>query len=59
MELEFDCDDGNGMDFKAYQSFTSEVETQRWFKAWTGNPSADVSKFWIFGQDGTGGYVAI
>jgi hypothetical protein len=57
--LEFDYDDGNGMDFEPYQSFTSELETQRWFKAWTGNNNADGSNFWIFGQDGTGGYVAI
>jgi hypothetical protein len=58
-DLEINYDDGNGMDFEPYQSFTSEVETQRWFKAWTGNPNADGSKFWIFGQDGTGGYAAI
>lgn len=58
-ELEFDYDDGNGMDFEPYKNFTSEDETQSWFRAWTGNPNADGSKFWIFGQDGTGGYAAI
>jgi hypothetical protein len=58
-ELEFDYDDGNGMDFEPYKSFMSAYETQCWFRAWTGNLNADGISYWIFGQDGTGGYVAI
>jgi len=58
-QLEFDYDDGAGIDFEPYSSFLPENEVHEWFKAWTGNPEADGGKFLIFGQDGTGGLAAI
>jgi hypothetical protein len=58
-KLEFDYDDGDGIDFEPYQEFTSRSDVQDWFKAWTGNQSADCDDYLIFGQDGSGGYAAI
>jgi len=58
-QLEFDYNDGEGMDFEPYQSFFPSEENADWFKAWTGNPSVDGSQFRVFGQDGTGGYAAL
>jgi len=29
--------------------FSSEEETSKWFRAWTGNPKADSSQYLIFG----------
>ncbi|MFJ9450669.1 hypothetical protein [Herbaspirillum sp. NPDC101397] len=57
-QLPFDYADGEGIEFEPYGAFLSPEETTRWFRAWTGNPSADASKFRVFGQDGSGGYVA-
>jgi len=57
-EHEFDYDEGAGMDFEPYQSFMSAEETDQWMRAWTGNKSARGEAYLIFGQDGTGGYVA-
>ncbi|MET3115856.1 hypothetical protein AAKU64_000059 [Undibacterium sp. GrIS 1.8] len=58
-ELAFDYNDGEGIDFEPYQSFLSSEETLNWFKTWTGNSTVDGSQFRVFGQDGTGGYVAL
>jgi len=58
-ELEFDYNDGEGVDFEPYDAFLPAEDTGRWFKAWTGNREADGSRFRIFGQDGSGGYAAI
>ena len=58
-QLEFDYEDGAGIDFEPYSFFLPEDEVQGWFQAWTGNSEADGSKFLIFGQDGTGGLAAI
>jgi hypothetical protein len=33
-------------------------ETASWFRAWTGNPEADASRFRFFGKDGTGGHAS-
>jgi len=57
-QLPYEYADGNGIEFEPYDAFLSADETARWFKAWTGNPNADASKFRVFGQDGTGGYAA-
>lgn len=58
-ELEFEYDDGEGIEFEPYDSFLSSEETSEWFKAWTGNPSVDGAQLRVFGQDGTGGYAAL
>jgi len=57
-KLEYDYADGNGIDFEPYPEFLSAEETTDWFRAWTGNETADGSCFRVFGQDGTGGYAA-
>lgn len=57
-QLEFDYEDGNGIDFEPYENFLLEQETNDWLKAWTGNHEIDVTPFLVFGQDGTGGYAA-
>jgi hypothetical protein len=57
--LEFDYADGEGIDFEPYEEFTPRDDVQRWFKAWTGNQQVECDDYLIFGQDGTGGYVAI
>ena len=36
-QLEFDYDDGDGIDFKPYQEFQWAKDTGDWIKAWTGN----------------------
>ena len=36
-QLEFDYDDGDGIDFEPYQEFQSAKDTGDWIKAWTGN----------------------
>jgi hypothetical protein len=57
-ELEFDYDDGNGIDFEPYEQFQSAEENADWIRAWTGNQELDAAEYRIFGQDGTGGLVA-
>lgn len=57
-KLDFDYADGDGIDFEPYPEFLSTEETTSWFRAWTGNETADGSCFRVFGQDGTGGYAA-
>lgn len=57
-QLPYEYADGDGIEFEPYDSFLPADETAHWFQAWTGNPNADASKFRVFGQDGTGGYVA-
>ena len=54
-QLEFDYDDGDGIDFKPYQEFQSAKDTGDWIKAWTGNHDLRGSEYRIFGQDGSGG----
>ncbi|WP_428961993.1 SMI1/KNR4 family protein [Micromonospora fluostatini] len=56
--LEFDFDDGAGVDFEPYPQFMDAGETTDWWRAWTGNPDADGAGFRVFGQDGTGGLAA-
>lgn len=57
-QLEYDYDDGEGIDFEPFEEFTSLEDTNDWLHSWTGNPNADGSIFLIFGQDGSGGYAA-
>jgi hypothetical protein len=56
--LDFDYDDGDGMDFEPYQEFQSAEDNASWIQAWTGNKSLTGSEYRVFGQDGTGGYAA-
>jgi hypothetical protein len=56
--MEFDYADGAGIDFEPYDEFLSEVDTQKWIRAWTGNSALTAEEYRVFGQDGTGGYVA-
>ena len=57
-KLEFDYANGAGYDFEPYLKFLSEAETRKWIQAWTGNDRLDGKDFFVFGQDGTGGYAA-
>ena len=57
-QLRYEYADGDGIEFEPYEAFLSADETAHWFKAWTGDPNADASKFRVFGQDGSGGYAA-
>ena len=56
--LPYDYADGDGIDYEPFETFLSHAETQRWFRAWTGNHTAESECLRVFGQDGTGGYVA-
>jgi hypothetical protein len=57
-QLTFDYAAGQGYDFEPYRKFLSEAETRDWIRAWTGNDELDGAEFFVFGQDGTGGYAA-
>ena len=59
LALDYDYDDGEGMDFEPFDGFLPANETRDWFQAWTGNQDVDGSEFLVFGQDGTGGYAAL
>ena len=48
-QLEFDYDDGDGIDFEPYQEFQSAKDTGDWIKAWTGNHDLRGSEYRIFG----------
>lgn len=56
-EIDVDFDDDN-IDYEPYQEFLSAEDNASWMQAWTGNKSLNGSEYRIFGQDGTGGYVA-
>ncbi len=56
--LNYDYDEGNGVDFEPYNQFQSADENTSWIRAWTGNQELDGANYRIFGQDGTGGYAA-
>ena len=56
--LEFDYDDGDGIDFEPYQEFFPQDETTAWIRAWTSNKTLTGDAYRIFGQDGSGGYAA-
>jgi len=57
--IEIDYAEGEGIDFEPFEDFYSLEDTSEWIKAWTGNTNLDGTEYLIFGQDGTGGYVAI
>ncbi|HEY6038325.1 MAG TPA: hypothetical protein VIV58_28780 [Kofleriaceae bacterium] len=57
--LDYDYNDGNGVDFEPFSEFQSADDTASWIRAWTGNQELDGAEYRIFGQDGTGGYAAI
>ncbi|QNN23723.1 SMI1/KNR4 family protein [Planctomycetales bacterium ZRK34] len=56
--LEFDYDNGHGIDFEPYDEFMAPDDTTDWFRAWTGNNGVEGTNYLIFGQDGTGGMAA-
>ena len=56
--LDYDYDDGEGVDFEPYSEFQSADDNATWIRAWTGNQELDGSEYRVFGQDGTGGYAA-
>jgi hypothetical protein len=58
-QLEFDYDDGEGIDFEPYQEFQSAEDNAGWLQPWTGNPELTGAEYRVFGQDGTGGYACI
>ncbi|MEV6942209.1 SMI1/KNR4 family protein [Streptomyces sp. NPDC051172] len=58
-EVEFDYDDGEGIDFEPYEAFDSAEETTDWIRHWTGNHELDGAAYRVFGQDGTGGLAAL
>ncbi|MFE7569547.1 SMI1/KNR4 family protein [Streptomyces sp. NPDC057539] len=58
LALPFDYDDGEGIDFEPFPAFLSAEDTTDWLRAWTGNSEVSGDSFRVFGQDGTGGYVA-
>ncbi|MEU1269721.1 SMI1/KNR4 family protein [Streptomyces sp. NPDC005799] len=57
--VEFDYDDGEGVDFEPYDAFDSAEETTDWLRNWTGNRDVDGDAYRVFGQDGTGGLAAL
>ena len=57
--VEFDYEDGEGVDFEPYDAFDSAEKTTDWLRQWTGNHELDGDAYRIFGQDGTGGLAAI
>lgn len=57
--LDYDYNDGEGVDFEPYTEFQSADDNASWIRAWTGNADLDGAEYRIFGQDGTGGYAAI
>lgn len=57
--VEFDYDDGEGVDFEPYDAFDSAEETTDWLRNWTGNHELDGAAYRVFGQDGTGGLAAL
>lgn len=56
--LEFDYEDGDGIDFEPYQEFQSAEDNASWIQAWTGNKELTGQEYRVFGQDGSGGYAA-
>ncbi|MFE5852103.1 SMI1/KNR4 family protein [Streptomyces sp. NPDC056500] len=58
-EVEFEYDDGDGVDLYPFDEFVSAEETTDWLRAWTGNQELDGAAFRVFGKDGTGGQVAL
>ncbi|WP_369259552.1 SMI1/KNR4 family protein [Streptomyces sp. R35] len=54
----FDYEDGNGIDYEPHGDFLTAEDTTRWLRAWTGNAELEGDAFRVFGQDGSGGYVA-
>ncbi|NUP38547.1 MAG: SMI1/KNR4 family protein [Streptomyces sp.] len=58
-EVEFDYDDGEGIDFEPYGAFDPAEETTDWIRHWTGNHALDGDAYRVFGQDGTGGLAAL
>ena len=57
-QLEFDYDDGEGIDCEPYHEFQPAKDTADWIKAWTSNHELTAAEYRIFGQDGSGGYAA-
>ncbi len=54
-----DDSDDERIDYEAYPEFESAARTESWIQAWTGNKALTGAEFRVFGQDGTGGLVAL
>jgi hypothetical protein len=51
-------EDHEGYDFQPDEAFMSSGEMSAWWRAWTGDPAADIPPFRVFGRDGSGGLAA-
>lgn len=51
--------DHDGHDFEPNDEFAWSGEVRDWWRAWTGDPTAGLPPFRVFGQDGSGGLAAI
>ncbi|NUS12756.1 MAG: SMI1/KNR4 family protein [Streptomyces sp.] len=58
LALPFVYDHGEVVDFEPFSGFLTAEDTADWLQAWTGNPEVSGDDFRVFGQDGSGGYVA-
>ncbi|RLU90401.1 SMI1/KNR4 family protein [Streptomyces griseocarneus] len=56
--VEFDYREGLGVDYEPYDHFNTAEEEAFWFRLWTGNMELAGDRLRVFGQDGSGGYVA-
>ncbi|GAA2277823.1 hypothetical protein GCM10010430_74680 [Kitasatospora cystarginea] len=56
--MPFDYDGGEGIDFESFDAFLSAEDTTDWLRAWTDNAELTGSNFRVFGQNGSGGYLA-
>ena len=50
--LDYDYNDGKGVDFEPYSEFQSADDNASWIRAWTGNSELDGADLRVFGQDG-------
>jgi hypothetical protein len=57
--VEFEYDEGEGVDYEPYDAFDPAQETTDWLRHWTGNHELDGDAYRVFGQDGTGGLCAL
>jgi hypothetical protein len=51
-------EDHDGHDFQPDEEFACSDELAEWWRSWTGDPTAGVPPFRVFGRDGSGGLAA-
>jgi hypothetical protein len=59
IDFPYDDEELGSFDYEAYEEFESAEDTTGWLRSWTGDDGLDGAAFRVFGQDGTGGLVAI